>query len=115
MNRKDRIGKRTQSRFCGEKSIYFSGDYEGTLIRLGQVRDIKAENFPANSTVSIISNGKILFSEAVKHENSFTKEFEIQKDSYFRLEIRDADKKNARLDQSDLRAGKQVSKSFEVF
>ena len=56
--------------------------------------DVKAENFPANSVVSIISNGQILFGEPIEQtEFSFSREFEIQKDSYFRLEIRASDKK----------------------
>ena len=56
--------------------------------------DVKAENFPANSVVSIISNGQILFDEPIEQtEFSFSREFEIQKDSYFRLEIRASDKK----------------------
>ncbi|MDQ3130682.1 MAG: CehA/McbA family metallohydrolase, partial [Acidobacteriota bacterium] len=68
---------------------------ETTIVSGKKIRfDIKTENFPANSIVSIISNGQILFSEPIKQaESSFAKKIEIKKDSYFRLEIRNADKK----------------------
>ena len=55
---------------------------------------MNSQNFPEGAIASVISNGQILFREPIKKsENSFSKIFNIEKDSYFRLEIRDADRK----------------------
>ncbi len=56
--------------------------------------DIKAENFPEGAVMSVISNGQTLFREPIDQSgNTFSKVFDVEKDSYFRLEIRDADRK----------------------
>lgn len=56
--------------------------------------DIKTENFPEGAVMSVISNGQILFAEPIKQSgNTFSKILNVEKDSYFRLEIRDANKK----------------------
>jgi len=56
----------------------------------GKIRfDCKAKNFPLGATVSLISNGQVLQTEKIKQmEYVFAKEFNVEKDSYFRLEIR---------------------------
>ncbi len=84
-------------------NLEFSAMNQGKRLNIGETAqvsdktirlDIKAENFPAGAIASLISNGRTLFSEAIKQsENSFSKVFDVEKDSYFRLEIRDADKK----------------------
>ncbi len=51
-------------------------------------------NFPVGGSVSLISNGKVLLKEEVKQtEHRFDKEFSVEKNAYFRLEIRDANSK----------------------
>ncbi len=58
----------------------------------GKIRlDCKAKNFPAGGSVSLISNGQILQKNEIENaEYIFTKNFNVEKDSYFRLEMRDA-------------------------
>jgi hypothetical protein len=58
----------------------------------GKIRlDWKAKNFPAGGSVSLISNGQILQKDEIENaEYIFTKNFNVEKDSYFRLEMRDA-------------------------
>lgn len=64
------------------------GETNASLI--GKTRlDCKAKNFPSGSTVSLISNGQVLQTEKIEQaEYAFTKTFEVEKDSYFRLEVR---------------------------
>ncbi|MCY7375521.1 MAG: CehA/McbA family metallohydrolase [Pyrinomonadaceae bacterium] len=51
--------------------------------------DCQAKNFPVGSTVSLISDGKVLLKETVENVHSaFAKNFDVQKNSYFRLEVR---------------------------
>lgn len=56
----------------------------------GKIRfDCKAKNFPVGATVSLISNGQVLQKDKIEQtEYAFAKEFNIEKDSYFRLEVR---------------------------
>jgi len=51
--------------------------------------ECRAKNFPVGSTVSLISDGKVLLKDDVKNvESMFAKSFDVQKNSYFRLEVR---------------------------
>ncbi len=64
----------------GDTSVILNGN-----IRL----DCKAKNFPVGATVSLISDGQVLFSEKTGNAAYiFTKNFSVGKDSYFRLEVR---------------------------
>lgn len=56
----------------------------------GRIRlDCKAKNFPVGAAVSLISNGQILQTEKIEQaEYAFSKTFDVEKDAYFRLEIR---------------------------
>ena len=56
----------------------------------GKIRlDCKAKNFPVGATVSLISNGQVLQTDKIERaEYAFSKNFDIEKDAYFRLEIR---------------------------
>jgi hypothetical protein len=84
-------------------NLEFSALNAGKRINIGELAevsdktirlDMNSQNFPEGAIASVISNGQILFREPVKQsENSFSKIFNIEKDSYFRLEIRDADRK----------------------
>ncbi len=58
----------------------------------GKIRvECNAKNFPAGSSVSLISNGQILQKEKIEQSDyTFNKIFEVDKDSYYRLEVRDA-------------------------
>lgn len=58
----------------------------------GKIRvDCKAKNFPVGATVSLISNGQVLQADKIENaEYVFSKNFSAEKDSYFRLEVRDA-------------------------
>jgi len=51
--------------------------------------DCRAKNFPIGATVSLISNNKVLLREKIEQtEYIFAKEFESEKNLYFRLEVR---------------------------
>ncbi|MEP6900108.1 MAG: CehA/McbA family metallohydrolase [Actinomycetota bacterium] len=51
--------------------------------------DWRAKNFPRGAIVSIISNGQVLQTDKIENaEYALTKVFNIEKDLYFRLEIR---------------------------
>ncbi|MGI8640887.1 MAG: CehA/McbA family metallohydrolase [Pyrinomonadaceae bacterium] len=64
----------------GETSASLSGK-----IRL----DCKAKNFPVGATVSLISNGQVLQKDKIgQMEYALAKEFNIERNSYFRLEVR---------------------------
>ena len=53
-----------------------------------------AYNFPAGSAVSLISNGKVLLKAEINEKNyTFDKQFGVEKDAYFRIEVRDANGK----------------------
>ncbi len=58
----------------------------------GKIRfDCKAKNFPVGATFSLISDGQVLQTDKIESaEYVFTKDFSIEKNSYFRLEVRDA-------------------------
>jgi hypothetical protein len=80
-------------------SLEFSA-FNGTRINIGdagaslngKIRlDCKAKNFPVGALVSLISNGQVLQTEKIENaEYIFDKSFSVEKDSYFRLEARDA-------------------------
>lgn len=51
--------------------------------------DFKAGNFPVDSVVSLISNGGVLLKETIANTYyTFSKDFLVEKDAYFRIEIR---------------------------
>ncbi len=58
----------------------------------GKIRlDCKTKHFPVGANVSLISNGQILQKDVIENaEYIFDKSFSVEKDSYFRLEARDA-------------------------
>jgi hypothetical protein len=54
--------------------------------------EFKVKNFPEGASISLISNGKILQTDKLEsREYALNKTFNIEKDSYFRVEIRGAD------------------------
>lgn len=78
-------------------SLEFSSN--GSRINIGDVGsanvnskirlDCRAKNFPVGATISVISNGAVLLKEKVERaEYVSAKGFNIEKDSYFRLEVR---------------------------
>lgn len=79
-------------------SLEFSA-FNGSRINIGETGasldgrihlDCKAKNFPAGAIVSLISNGQILQKNEIENaEYIFDKSFSVEKDSYFRLEVRD--------------------------
>lgn len=51
--------------------------------------DCQAKNFPVGSTVSLISDGKVLLKETVENvQAAFAKNFDVKEKFYFRLEVR---------------------------
>lgn len=82
-----------------EQELEFSASGNGKICYIGDECQtpnnsarisLRAKNFPAAAVVSIISGGQILFSETLqKSENVFTETFSIEKNSYFRVEVRD--------------------------
>ena len=53
--------------------------------------DYKAKNFPGGASISLISNGQVLQTDKIENaEYVLAKTFNVEKDSYFRLEVRDA-------------------------
>ncbi|MBA4182575.1 MAG: CehA/McbA family metallohydrolase [Acidobacteria bacterium] len=51
--------------------------------------DCKAKNFPGGASISLISNGQVLQTDKIENaEYVLAKTFNVEKDSYFRLEVR---------------------------
>jgi len=51
--------------------------------------DCKAKNFPGGASISLISNGQVLQTDKIENsEYVLNKTFNVEKDSYFRLEVR---------------------------
>jgi hypothetical protein len=64
----------------------------GAASSSGKIRlQYRARNFPIGANVFLISGGNVLHTEKIeKTEYAFAKEFDVEKKSYFRLEVRGA-------------------------
>lgn len=71
--------------------------HQGDLINLSTkpiVLNFKSAKFPDNSLVKLISNGKVIRIEETKNgQTQFQMSLNVEKDSYFRVEIRDQENK----------------------
>lgn len=78
------------SAFDGKKQFNLG---ETAQVSSSKIRfEIKAQNFPAGANISLISNGKTLKTDKLENrEYALDKTFSIEKDSYFRVEIRSAE------------------------
>ena len=75
------------SAFDGKKQFNIG---ETAQVSDGKIRlQLKAKNFPVGANISLVSNGKILQTDKIENIHyALSKEFDITKDSYFRIEIR---------------------------
>ncbi len=73
----------------GETRVDIGGS--ATILN-GAIRfNFGAYKFPVGAVITLISNGKVMLKEEIKEINSvFAKELSVEKDAYFRIEVRDA-------------------------
>ena len=79
-------------------SLEFSAFNDGGRLNIGETAqvsdkkirlDCKTKNFPGGASISLISNGQVLQIDKIENaEYVLAKTFNVEKDSYFRLEVR---------------------------